>query len=82
MTEAPGHPHNAARRTFVTDEGVTQPAPAPRFDRTPAQLPARAPRVGEHTSELLAAVGYTDAEIAALLDAGTVHQAKRPGNQP
>jgi len=82
MTEAPGHPHNAARRTFVTDEGVTQPAPAPRFDRTPAQLPTRAPRVGEHTSELLAAVGYTDAEIAALLDAGTVHQAKRPGNQP
>jgi len=77
MTEAPGHPHNAARQTFVTDAGITQPAPAPRFDRTPAQLPARAPQVGEHTRELLATVGYSDAEIAALVDAGTVHQAER-----
>ena len=36
MADAPGHPHNAARGTFTEVAGVTQPAPAPRFSRTPA----------------------------------------------
>ncbi len=39
--EAPRHPHNAARATFVELDGVVQPAPAPRFDRTPAAMPLR-----------------------------------------
>lgn len=39
--EAPRHPHNAARATFVELDGVLQPAPAPRFDRTPAAMPVR-----------------------------------------
>src|SRR5690606_2215041 len=34
MAEAPAHPHNAARGTFIEIDGVTQPAPAPRFSRT------------------------------------------------
>jgi len=38
--EAPQHPHLAERGTFVTIDGVTQPAPAPRFSRTPPQLPS------------------------------------------
>jgi alpha-methylacyl-CoA racemase len=76
MSEAPRHPHNAARRTFVTDDGIAQPAPAPRFDRTPTRLPARAPRVGQHTSELLRTAGYGDAEIAGLLATGVLHQAE------
>ncbi|WP_372656452.1 CaiB/BaiF CoA transferase family protein [Hydrogenophaga sp.] len=37
--EAPQHPHNQARKTFVELDGVVQPAPAPRFDRTPAATP-------------------------------------------
>jgi alpha-methylacyl-CoA racemase len=37
--EAPRHPHNIARETFIEVDGVTQPAPAPRFDRTPAAMP-------------------------------------------
>ena len=37
--EAPSHPHNVARATFVEVDGVTQPAPAPRFDRTPSSAP-------------------------------------------
>ena len=37
--EAPRHPHNLARETFVRLDGVVQPAPAPRFDRTPAAPP-------------------------------------------
>ena len=38
MKEAPLHPHMAARKTFVTRHGVTQPAPAPRFSRTPSAI--------------------------------------------
>ncbi|MCY1145072.1 CaiB/BaiF CoA-transferase family protein [Actinoplanes sp. Pm04-4] len=37
--EAPAHPHNRARGTFVEVDGVTQPAPAPRFARTPNREP-------------------------------------------
>lgn len=69
MNEAPDHPHNQARGTFVRQDGVLQPAPAPRFDRTPASLPAKAPRTGEHTTALLAAAGYSPAEIDALVSA-------------
>jgi alpha-methylacyl-CoA racemase len=39
MAEAPAHPHNAARGTFVEIDGHVQPAPAPRFSRTPAGRP-------------------------------------------
>jgi alpha-methylacyl-CoA racemase len=39
MAEAPGHRHNAVRGTFADIGGVTQPMPAPRFSRTPAQTP-------------------------------------------
>jgi alpha-methylacyl-CoA racemase len=38
MSEAPDHPHLAARQTFVTRHGLTQPAPAPRFSRTPSAI--------------------------------------------
>lgn len=70
MNEAPDHPHNQARGTFVRQDGVLQPAPAPRFDRTPSALPAKAPSTGEHTVELLAAAGYSLAEIDTLVNAG------------
>jgi alpha-methylacyl-CoA racemase len=43
--EAPGHPHNVARDTFVTVDGLVQPAPAPRFSRTPAAHPTAPPTV-------------------------------------
>ncbi|MGB3624312.1 MAG: CaiB/BaiF CoA-transferase family protein, partial [Henriciella sp.] len=54
LTEAPDHPHNKARETFVTYEGVVQPAPAPRFSKTPGaiQRPPAAP--GAHSDEILA----------------------------
>jgi alpha-methylacyl-CoA racemase len=38
LEDAPQHPHNIARGTFVEVDGVVQPAPAPRFSRTPAQF--------------------------------------------
>ena len=46
MAEAPAHPHNAERRTFVTLGGAVQPAPAPRFSGTPAPAPVAAPVAG------------------------------------
>jgi alpha-methylacyl-CoA racemase len=54
LTEATGHPHLTARGTFVELGGVTQPAPAPRFSRTPARLDRPPPVPGQHTAEVLA----------------------------
>src|SRR5438270_11921944 len=53
MTEAPSHPHNVARQTFVERDGVVQPAPAPRFSRTTAEIAARPTGPGEHTNDAL-----------------------------
>jgi alpha-methylacyl-CoA racemase len=39
MRDAPRHPHNCSRGTFIEVDGVVQPAPAPRFSRTPASVP-------------------------------------------
>jgi alpha-methylacyl-CoA racemase len=76
MKEVHEHPHNAARGTFVTgSDGVVQPAPAPRFDRTPADLPPKAPRTGEHTRELLARAGVAPEAIEQLIRDGVAHEA-------
>jgi alpha-methylacyl-CoA racemase len=53
--EAPFHPHNAARGVFVDVEGSVQPAPAPRFGRTPAGPPAPAPSESDDLAAALAA---------------------------
>jgi alpha-methylacyl-CoA racemase len=65
-SEAIVHPHNVARRTFIDCEGVVQPAPAPRFSRTPASIGRPPAAVGEHTDDVLAEVGLSAPEIAAL----------------
>jgi alpha-methylacyl-CoA racemase len=72
LDEAPGHPHNAARGTFVTVGGVVQPAPAPRFQRTPAITPQPAPAPGADTDAVLGQVGYSAGEVAALREGGVV----------
>ena len=54
LREAATHPQLAARGTYVESFGVMQPAPAPRFSRTPASLRRPPPRPGEHTDEVLA----------------------------
>lgn len=75
MAEAPAHPHNRARGTFVEQGGVVQPAPAPRFDRTPSELPPDAPRMGHDSLAILRALGRSDTEVDALVAAGVVHLA-------
>jgi len=66
MDEAPQHSHNKQRETFIEIAGVTQPAPAPRFSRTPGDVPSPPPHPGQHTDDALAAWGATAEEIAAL----------------
>jgi alpha-methylacyl-CoA racemase len=62
LHEAAADPHLAARGTYVTADGTIQPAPAPRFSRTPGQLPDPPPVPGQHTIEALTEWGLPDAE--------------------
>ncbi len=66
LDEAPLHPHNVARQTFVEVAGVTQPAPAPRFSATPGRIAGPPPAIGAHNSEALADWGFSSEEIRAL----------------
>lgn len=70
MAEAPAHPHNAARGTFVDAGGVTQPAPAPRYSATVTAAPAMTTAFSG--ASVLAGLGYDATRIAALTAAGTV----------
>ncbi|WP_158882768.1 CaiB/BaiF CoA transferase family protein [Amycolatopsis anabasis] len=70
--EAAEHPHNAARGTFVEVGGVVQPAPAPRFDRTPPAVPEPPHEKGADTVSVLTEFGFDAAEIDRLRDAGAV----------
>ena len=73
--ESVKHPHNVARNAFVTVDGFTQPAPAPRFERTPSEIRKPPSVPGEDTDVTLLAWGFSDSEIAALHKAGAVKQA-------
>lgn len=82
LHEAQRHPHNLARRAFVHVDGLAQPAPAPRFSRTPSQVAGPAPRAGQHSREALGQWGFTAAEADRLLASGSVVQAAaRPRTQ-
>ena len=71
-TEAPDHPHLAARETFTVAGGVTQPSPAPRFARNVPDTPAAPPAPGAHTEEVLSAAGYDAEELARLRADGVI----------
>ena len=72
MSEAPKHPHNVERKTFIDLEGVTQPAPAPRFSRTEPEVVSSPSVVGEHTDEVLTSIGFSDEDINTLKTSGAV----------
>ncbi len=74
--EAPRHRHAQARGGFVTLDGVVQPGPAPRFERSTPEPPRVAPAAGAHTREVLGEAGYSAAEIDALVAAGAARAAE------
>ena len=73
LEEAPEHPHNKARGTFIEVAGATQPAPAPRYSVTKTDAPRPAPTVGADSDSLLDELGYDAEKIAALRKAGAVN---------
>ncbi|MGA0600529.1 CaiB/BaiF CoA transferase family protein [Caulobacter sp. KR2-114] len=72
MDEAPKHPHNVARQTFLDLDGVVQPAPAPRFSATPGQVQGPPPAIGAHNETALKDWGFSGDEIAALQSSGAL----------
>ncbi len=70
--EAPEHPHNQARETFIEIDGVMQPAPAPRFSRTPSTVQRPPSEPGADTEEGLLAWGFDRADIDQLRKAGAI----------
>jgi alpha-methylacyl-CoA racemase len=72
LAEAPDHPHNVARETFVTVDGVRQPAPAPRFSRTVGGIQTLDPRIAAHNGTALARWGISAEEIETLRRCGAL----------
>ncbi len=66
MDEAPRHPHNLSRSTFIEVEGVVQPAPAPRYSATHNDPPTSPRQEGEDGRAILAELGYGAADIEQL----------------
>jgi alpha-methylacyl-CoA racemase len=75
LREAPADPHLVARGTFVELDGVTQPAPAPRFSRTPGGVRGGQRLPGADTREVLSEWGFADDEVERLLTGGAVAEA-------
>jgi alpha-methylacyl-CoA racemase len=72
MAEAPLHPHNQARGAFIEIDGVTQPAPAPRFSRTVPEAGKAAAAPGQHSAAVLADWGWSTESIESLQNAGVI----------
>lgn len=70
--DAKAHPHNVERKTFVSVDGATQPAPAPRFSRTVSEVRSGPPRAGQHTREALLDWGVAGDRIDELERAGAL----------
>ena len=72
MSEAAQHPHNVERGTFVDIAGTVQPAPAPRFSRTPAEIEMPPAHPGQHSVAILRDWGFDAATIDALISSRAV----------
>ncbi len=81
LGEAPAHPHHAARGTFTTVAGVDQPAPAPRFSRTPGTIGRPPPHPGQHTDEVLADWGFPQSDIDQLKAVGAIGDSCPPATK-
>jgi len=74
LSEAPTHPHNEARGSFISVAGVTQHAPTPRFSRTPSATPIAIRPPGRDTRSTLEKAGFDSATINQLIASGAVSQ--------
>ena len=72
LSEVQKHPHNAARASFIDVDGMTQPAPTPRFSRTPSGAPRPRGKLGTDTRSVLADAGFSADQIADLEKAGAI----------
>lgn len=72
LNEAPAHPHNVARGTFITVDGIVQPRPSPRFSGTPAGQPTAPGRTPCDADALLVEMDFTTERIAALRAEGVL----------
>ncbi len=70
--EAPLHPHNVARSTFIEVEGAVQPAPAPRFSRTPSTVSKAPSFPGGDTVSGLVEWGVSEEAVAKLRESGAL----------
>lgn len=72
LGEAPKHPHNIARRSFIEMDGVVQPAPAPRYSVTGCDSPSPAGEEGGDADAILSGLGYSNEDIASFRSQGVV----------
>jgi alpha-methylacyl-CoA racemase len=72
LEEAPVHPHNIARRSFLDLDGVFQPAPAPRYVASPLDRPDPPRKPGEDGEDILHELGYPAAEISSFREEGVL----------
>jgi alpha-methylacyl-CoA racemase len=72
MSEAPSHPHNRARGTFIDVAGVSQAAPAPRFSRSRPSVPHAPSPAGSDTRDVLRAAGFSESQIQTMFERGAL----------
>ena len=72
MAEAPNHPHNVARETFITVDGTVQPAPSPRMSATPAGIPVKGPQAGQDTDDILMSLGHNLGALKEMRASGII----------
>lgn len=70
--EAIDHPHNQARESYIEVDGYQQPAPAPRFSRTPSSVKHGLHQQGQDTHDILASLELSPNEIQSLIEQGSV----------
>jgi alpha-methylacyl-CoA racemase len=72
LVDAPQHPANVARKTYIEVDGVTQPAPAPRFSRTPSEVRNSGSAAGADTQAVLSDMGFAESELEELKNSGAI----------
>lgn len=72
MDEAPLHPHNQQRETFVSVEGIVQPAPAPRYSRTKTAPPTPLVQSTGQVQSILSGIGFAADELERLRAEGII----------